>query len=201
MKSLVIFTAVTLLLAGCAKTATTSTNSFPAAPKPAATTKDVTMTQRTFPGILPADQRVKQQAVITLANGKQIVIELYGEDAPKAASNFIALAKDKFYDGLTFHRVEKGFVVQGGDPSGNGTGGPGYKFEDGPVTRDYTRGIVAMANAGPNTNGSQFFIMLADNTSLPKQYTIFGQVTKGMEAVDGIAVGDVMKTIEIEARP
>ena len=155
------------------------------------------MTQtRTFPGTLPDDQRLKQQATIIMASGDEIVFEIFGDEAPKAASNFIALSKDKFYDGLTFHRVEPGFVVQGGDPKGNGTGGPGYQFEDEIVTRDYNRGIIAMANAGPNTNGSQFFIMLAD-TPLPKSYTIFGNVTKGMEAVDKIKVGDVMKTVVI----
>jgi len=98
---------------------------------------------------------------------------------------------------LTFHRREKGFVIQGGDPNGNGTGGPGYKFVDEPVTREYDRGIVAMANAGPNTNGSQFFIMLANNP-LPKQYTIFGKVISGLDVVDKIKVGDVMELVTIE---
>src|SRR3989344_2660206 len=93
--------------------------------------------------------------------------------------------------------TEEEIVIQGGDPKGNGTGDPGYKFSDEPVIRDYTRGIVAMANSGPNTNGSQFFIMLAD-TSLPKQYTIFGNVTSGMEVVDQIQVGDVMEKVTIE---
>ena len=113
-----------------------------------------------------------------------IVFELFS-DSPLAASNFIFLTNEKFYDGLTFHRREEGFVVQGGDPVGNGTGGPGYQFSDEPVTRDYKRGIVAMANAGPNTNGSQFFIMLAD-TPLPKSYSIFGNVISGSDLVDKI---------------
>ena len=159
----------------------------------------MTTKPRTFPGVLPDAQRLNQHATITMASGDTIVIELFGDEAPKTVSNFIALATDHFYDGLTFHRVEKGFVVQGGDPSGNGSGGPGYAFDDEPVTRDYTRGIVAMANSGPNTNGSQFFIMLAD-TPLPKQYTIFGTVTSGMDAVDTIKVGDVMKTVTVETR-
>ena len=149
------------------------------------------------PTVLPADQLNNQQATITMASGDQIVIELFA-DAPLTTSNFIELAKAKFYDGLTFHRVEPGFVVQGGDPLGNGTGGPGYKFKDETVTRDYTQGIVAMANSGPNTNGSQFFIMLAD-TALPKSYTIFGQVTSGFEHVQTIKVGDIMKSVTIEA--
>jgi len=125
-----------------------------------------------------------------------IVFELFG-DSPITSSNFIYLVNNKFYDGLTFHRREEGFVIQGGDPKGNGTGDPGYKFSDEPVTRDYTRGIVAMANSGPNTNGSQFFIMLADNP-LPKQYTIFGNVTSGIEVVDQIQVGDVMEKVTVE---
>jgi cyclophilin family peptidyl-prolyl cis-trans isomerase len=127
---------------------------------------------------------------------EDIVFELFA-DSPIASSNFIYLANKKFYDGLTFHRREERFVIQGGDPRGNGTGGPGYQFPDEPITRDYTRGIVAMANAGPNTNGSQFFIMLAD-TPLPKQYTIFGNVIEGMEVVDQIKVGDAMEKVIIE---
>lgn len=125
-----------------------------------------------------------------------IVFELF-DDTPITSSNFMFLVNDKFYDGLTFHRREEGFVIQGGDPNGNGTGGPGYKFIDEPVTREYDRGIVAMANAGPNTNGSQFFIMLADN-QLPKQYTIFGKVVEGMDIVDKIMIGDVMESVTIE---
>ena len=117
---------------------------------------------------------------------------------PLASSNFIFLAKEKFYDGLTFHRREEGFVIQGGDPLGNGTGGPGYAFADEPVTGDYLRGVVAMANAGPNTNGSQFFIMLADHPELPKNYTIFGKVREGMEVVDEIKVGDKILKATIE---
>lgn len=125
-----------------------------------------------------------------------IVFELF-EEAPLASSNFIFLANEKFYDGLTFHRREENFVIQGGDPNGNGTGGPGYKFNDEKVIRNYKRGIVAMANSGPNTNGSQFFIMLADNP-LPKNYTIFGQVISGMDVVDKIQVGDVMPEVTVE---
>jgi len=125
-----------------------------------------------------------------------IVFGLF-ENSPIASSNFIFLAGEKFYDGLTFHRREEKFVIQGGDPQGNGTGGPGYRFDDEVVTGDYKRGIVAMANAGPNTNGSQFFIMLAD-APLPKNYTIFGQVIEGIEVVDQIAIGDVMERVTIE---
>jgi len=134
----------------------------------------------------------------TIATEKgDIEIELFDESAPKAAANFIDLAKKGFYDGVVFHRVIPGFVIQGGDGQYGkkaslergrvGTGGPGYKFEDEPVKGDYTRGALAMANAGPNTNGSQFFICTADLTGkLPKNYTLFGTVTRGLDVVDTI---------------
>ena len=103
-------------------------------------------------------------------------------------NNFVFLATAGFYDGVKFHRVIKGFMIQSGDPTGTGAGGPGYQFADElPTTRDYTKGTIAMANAGPNTNGSQFFIMLADySRSLPKTYSIFGKVTSGQDVVDKI---------------
>jgi len=148
-----------------------------------------------FPGVLSAEELNNKTATIKTAKG-EIKIELLGTIAPKAVSNFIFLAKQGFYNGLTFHRREEGFVIQGGDPNGNGTGGPGYEFEDETVTLNYDRGIVAMANSGPNTNGSQFFIMLANN-DLPKKYTIFGKVISGMDVVDKIKVGDVMEKVEI----
>ena len=147
-----------------------------------------------FPGELSKAELENRIVTITTKKG-DITFKIFA-DVPKTASNFITLTKDGFYDGLTFHRVEKDFVIQGGDPNGNGTGGPGYKFEDEPVMRKYTRGIVAMANSGPDTNGSQFFIMLKD-TPLPPNYTIFGEVTKGIEVVDKIAVGDVMTKVTV----
>ena len=127
-----------------------------------------------------------------------IEIDLFDESAPKATANFIKLAEQGFYDDVVFHRVIPGFVAQGGDGeygkkaslqrSRVGTGGPGYKFEDEKVQGDYLRGALAMANAGPNTNGSQFFICHQDLTGkLPKNYTIFGLVTKGLDVVDQIA--------------
>lgn len=121
-----------------------------------------------------------------------IVFETYDIDAPKTVSNFITLANKGYYNGVIFHRVIEGFMIQGGDPTGTGTGGPGYRFEDelNPNTESYKngykRGVVAMANAGPNTNGSQFFIMHKD-TPLPNAYTIFGKVISGMDVVDKIA--------------
>jgi len=149
-----------------------------------------------FPGVLSEAERTDKLAVIHTPKG-DIVFEVFGDTAPKAASNFITLAKDRYFDGLTFHRRVEGFVIQGGDPAGNGSGGPGYTFEDElDDTYSYDRGIVAMANRGPDTNGSQFFIMLANNP-LPKQYTIFGRVTSGMEVVDAIAIGDAMTGVEI----
>jgi cyclophilin family peptidyl-prolyl cis-trans isomerase len=135
------------------------------------------------------------RAVIATEKG-DIDVDLFTEGAPKAAANFVKLARQGFYDDVIFHRVIPGFMIQGGDGQFGkkaslnkdrvGTGGPGYKFEDEPFTGSYSRGTLAMANAGPNTNGSQFFIMHADYP-LPKNYTIFGQVTRGIEVVDAIA--------------
>lgn len=147
------------------------------------------------PGKL-ADEQITGKIAEIETNKGTIKFKFFPDEAPLTVSNFVFLANDHFYDDLTFHRVEPGFVIQGGDPLGNGTGGPGYKFEDEAVKRDYTKGIVAMANSGPNTNGSQFFIMLED-TPLPPQYTIFGEVIEGQDIVDQIAVGDIMKTVKI----
>lgn len=134
---------------------------------------------------------------ITLETNKgTIVFETYDADAPKTVNNFMTLAGKNFYDGVIFHRVIKGFMIQGGDPTGTGRGGPGYTFADelDPSTPSYkagyVRGTVAMANAGPNTNGSQFFIMHKD-TPLPNAYTIFGKVISGMDVVDAIAESEV----------
>lgn len=149
-----------------------------------------------FPGVLSADQLQNKKVIIQTDKGN-IEIEIF-PDTPKTSSNFLILVNNRFYDGLNFHRVEPGFVVQGGDPNGNGTGGPGYKFEDEPVTKTYDKGIVAMANSGPNTNGSQFFIMLEDNPNLPPNYTIFGKVILGMEVVEKIEKGDVMRKVVIQ---
>jgi cyclophilin family peptidyl-prolyl cis-trans isomerase len=128
-------------------------------------------------------------ATITTDKG-DIDIDLFTNDAPRAAKNFLDLARKGFYNGVIFHRIVPGFVIQGGDPAGTGRGGPGYTFPDEPFKGEYMRGTLAMANAGPNTNGSQFFICLADLAGkLPKSYTIFGQVTRGLEVVDAIAAG------------
>jgi cyclophilin family peptidyl-prolyl cis-trans isomerase len=118
------------------------------------------------------------RATITTPRG-DIVLCLQPKIAPKTVNNFVVLARNHFFDGLTFHRVVAGFVIQGGDPKGDGSGGPGYQFGDEPVQGNYTAGCVAMANAGPGTNGSQFFICIADDSQLPKQYNLFGQVSQG----------------------
>ena len=116
----------------------------------------------------------------------KMVAELFVEDAPITVNNFVFLAREAYYNNVIFHRVISGFMIQGGDPTGTGTGGPGYRFQDEPVKRKYLRGTLAMANAGPNTNGSQFFIMHADY-ALPPNYTIFGKLTSGEEIIDTIA--------------
>ena len=137
----------------------------------------------------PPDQTIdpskKYKATIRTSAG-EMTAELFAMDAPRTVNNFVFLARDGFYDGVIFHRVIPGFMIQGGDPTGTGRGGPGYKFADEPVSKRYERGTLAMANAGPNTNGSQFFIMHADY-GLPPNYTIFGRLTGGHDVVDKIA--------------
>jgi cyclophilin family peptidyl-prolyl cis-trans isomerase len=120
-------------------------------------------------------------------NHGPIELELFDEDAPKTVDNFLKLSRDGFYDGLVFHRVIRDFMIQGGCPQGTGTGGPGYQFEDEINDNKIVRGALAMANAGPNTNGSQFFIVTTEAASwLDGKHTVFGRVTSGMEAVDSI---------------
>ncbi len=120
-------------------------------------------------------------------NHGQIEVELFDADAPKTVDNFVKLSKDGFYDGLVFHRVIPDFMIQGGCPEGTGTGGPGYQFEDEFNDNKIVRGALAMANAGPNTNGSQFFIVTTDAAPwLDGKHTVFGRVTDGMDAVDSI---------------
>ena len=124
-------------------------------------------------------------------NHGAIAVELFDEDAPKTVENFTKLAKDGFYDGVTFHRVIPDFMIQGGDPTGSGMGGPGYTFEDEFNDHKVVRGALAMANAGPNTNGSQFFVVTAEATPwLDGKHTVFGQVTQGMDVVDKISSVD-----------
>jgi peptidyl-prolyl cis-trans isomerase B (cyclophilin B) len=126
------------------------------------------------------------QAKIHTTRGT-IAVELFDDDAPKTVENFRKLASDHFYDGIIFHRVIRDFMIQGGCPQGTGTGGPGYTFEDEINQHKLVRGVLAMANAGPNTNGSQFFILTVDSAPwLDGKHTVFGEVTAGMDAVDAI---------------
>lgn len=127
----------------------------------------------------------KSYTAILKTTAGDITVELAG-NMPITVNNFVFLAKEKFYDGVIFHRTISGFMIQGGDPTGTGMGGPGYKFADEKFTGEYKRGTIAMANSGPNTNGSQFFIMHADYP-LPPSYTIFGMTTSGLDVVDKIA--------------
>ena len=145
----------------------------------------------------------KPAAVITMEKGGEFRIDFYQEDAPKTVENFVTLAKKGFYDGLTFHRVQPGVLVHGGDPKGDGSGGPGYSIKAEFNKQRHVRGAVAMARAlDPDSAGSQFYIVLAEAPELDGKYSVFGKVTSGMEVVDKIAVGDKMKTVKIvEAAP
>lgn len=128
-----------------------------------------------------------------------IKLELYPEHAPQTVNNFVFLAREEFYDGVTFHRVIDNFMIQGGDPTGTGRGGPGYKFEDeleGNPLRHET-GVISMANAGPNTNGSQFFITHAPQPHLDGKHTVFGKVVEGQDVVDSIQQGDKIKSVTV----
>lgn len=162
--------------------------------KPVSTTEPVTpaTTDVANPTTNTNNKSNSMNTVTVKTNKGTIVFETYDADAPKTVENFITLANKGFYNGTIFHRVISGFMIQGGDPTGTGMGGPGYKFADelSPSTPSakigYVRGTLAMANSGPNTNGSQFFIMHQDY-ALPHNYTIFGRVVSGLDVVDAIA--------------
>lgn len=141
---------------------------------------------------LTIDASKNYSAKLVTSEG-EIVIGLTAKETPITVNNFVYLARAGFYDGTVFHRIISGFMIQGGDPNGDGTGGPGYRFDDEPFNGSYTRGTVAMANAGADTNGSQFFIMHADY-DLPPNYVIFGKVTAGMEVVDKIATAETARS-------
>ncbi len=132
------------------------------------------------------DQSKAESAAIHTSQGV-MNLELFASEAPLTVNNFVFLAREGYYNNGVFHRVIKGFMIQGGCPKGDGTGGPGYRFPDEPVTRSYVKGTLAMANSGPNTNGSQFFIVHGDNAGLPPNYTIFGMLTQGTEVLDALA--------------
>jgi peptidyl-prolyl cis-trans isomerase B (cyclophilin B) len=144
----------------------------------------------------------KKNYKINIETNRGIIeLELYPQHAPKTVNNFIFLINEGFYDGLTFHRVISDFMIQGGDPTGKGIGGPGYRFEDevknNPLKHE--TGVISMANAGPNTNGSQFFITHSPQPHLNGKHTIFGKVKSGMEVVNSIRQGDVMTRVSIVA--
>ncbi len=205
---------ISLVLVGGGCTSSSETNVSTAAPvlttpattaPPAKVIDGSTMVEKqkfSFPGVLPAAEIQNKQIRVHTEKG-DIVFSLYPDTAPKTVSNFVNLTKGGYYDGLTFHRYVPGFVIQGGDPTGTGSGGPGYKFEDELTdSYKYDRGVVAMANSGKNTNGSQFFIMLRDTPisdhGMQKLYTIFGRVTEGMDVVDQLRQGDKMDVVTVE---
>ena len=153
-------------------------------PTPRPTARPST-TQYSAPPPMTIDQDKSYTATIQSNHG-DMVIELFAKDAPITVNNFVFLAREGFYDGVIFHRIIADFMIQGGDPTGTGRGGPGYRFQDEPVTKPYVRGTLAMANAGPNTNGSQFFIMHQDYP-LPPNYNVFGVLTEGFDVLDALA--------------
>ena len=146
--------------------------------------KKIPMEKLAFPGVLSEQEtNVKVSIKTTLGT---IVVQIDPKAGPNAASNFVYLVKQGFYNGTIFHRVIPGFMIQGGDPTGTGSGGPGYQFANDPVSMPYSKGVLAMANAGRNTNGSQFFIMV-DNVPLQPYYSVYGKVVSGQDEADAIA--------------
>ncbi len=187
-----LLAAVGLVLVTACGTPTSSTTSQPAnatsegGAQTATSAGGAGRKQYSAPPAMAIDPNKQYTATINTTKGT-IKAELYAKDTPMTVNNFVVLSRDGFYNGVRFHRIIKNFMVQTGDPVGDGTGGPGYRFNDEAVTRDYTRGTLAMANAGANTNGSQFFIVHQDSLQLDKNYTIFGKVTEGLDALDAIA--------------
>jgi cyclophilin family peptidyl-prolyl cis-trans isomerase len=157
------------------------------------------VTQYSSPPAMQIDDSKTYTATIKTNRG-DIVIDLHAEKAPNTVNNFVALSRDGFYDGVSFHRVIADFMVQGGDPTGSGRGGPGYRFNDEfhPELVHDGPGVLSMANAGPNTNGSQFFITHVATNWLDNKHSVFGRVRSGQDVVDAIQQGDVMEKVEIE---
>lgn len=188
MKKVLFFIIISLfVMTGCTKKSNTqndidlSNAQEPLSPSPAL--------ERSGIPEMEINTENKYKAVLDTSAGK-ITLSLFADKTPITVNNFVSLARKGFYTNTIFHRAVNGFMIQGGDPKGDGTGGPGYTFKDEPFEGEYLRGTVAMANAGPNTNGSQFFIMHKDYP-LPKNYVIFGQVISGLEVVDKIAEAPV----------
>jgi peptidyl-prolyl cis-trans isomerase B (cyclophilin B) len=155
--------------------------------------------QYSAPPAMSIDSQKKYTATFETSRGK-IVCELFAKDAPKTVNNFVFLAREGFYDGTVFHRVIADFMIQGGDPTGTGRGGPGYRFEDETQGNPnlHEPGTLSMANAGPNTNGSQFFITHVDTGWLNGKHTVFGKVLKGKDVVDAVRQGDQLYGVSIQ---
>jgi peptidyl-prolyl cis-trans isomerase B (cyclophilin B) len=151
------------------------------------------------PPAMTIDTSKQYTATIQMEKGN-LVLELFASDVPITVNNFVFLARDGFYDGTTFHRVEPGFVAQGGDPTGTGTGTPGYQFDDEITDHTHVTGALSMANSGANTNGCQFFITYAPQHHLDGHYSVFGQLIEGMDVLERIEQGDVMIRINIEEK-
>lgn len=181
-----ILVMVTLLLASCTTTPS----------EPALETKTMSYSA---PPPMTIDTTKQYTATIETEKGN-IELELFASDVPITVNNFVFLAREGFYDGVTFHRVIPGFMAQGGDPTGTGTGGPGYKFADEFTEHTHVTGALSMANAGPNTNGSQFFITYAPQHHLDNHHSVFGQLVSGMDVLEAIKQGDTIVRITIEER-
>ncbi len=157
--------------------------------------------QYNAPPAMSIDPSKSYTATIDTSRGP-IVCELFAADAPKTVNNFVFLAREGFYDGTSFHRVIADFMVQGGDPTGTGRGGPGYRFED--EVKDnphkHAKGVLSMANAGPNTNGSQFFITHVETPWLNGKHTVFGRVLSGQNVIDSVQQGDTINSLKIEEK-
>ena len=181
-----ILVLVTLLLASCAV----------APSEPAPTPKPMSYS---VPPAVTIDTSKQYTAIIETEKGS-LVLELFASDVPVTVNNFVFLAREGFYDGTTFHRVISSFMAQGGDPTGTGTGGPGYTFADEFTKHTHVTGALSMANAGPNTNGSQFFITYTPQNHLDGKHSVFGQLIDGMDVLEAIEQGDTIVRITIEER-
>ena len=175
-----------------------------ASPTPSPTASPAPATQpaarKTYsqPPPMIIDPNKQYKATIEMDKGGSMVLELFAKDVPKTVNNFVFLAREGFYDGTTFHRVIEGFMAQGGDPTGTGTGSPGYRFADEFTSHKHGTGTLSMANAGANTNGSQFFITFAPQPHLDGKHSVFGQVIQGMDVLQKIKSGDKIKRITIQ---
>lgn len=203
---LIVIGVVVLVLIKSGSKSTTDTNigtsgSLTAQPPAMQSTESNSSPYNSTPTNSPTESTVNEQVGVTAkisTTEGNMTVQLNTDITPKTAGNFIELANKGFYNNTIFHRVIEGFMIQGGDPTGTGRGGPGYKFDDEPFEGEYTRGTMAMANSGPNTNGSQFFIMHQDY-ALPKNYVIFGKLIEGFETLDKIATAQVTMSESGEA--